>query len=224
MRLGTAVLIGVAAILVGMVGLSLVLSRANGRNAVGSNRYDDYMHDDSDDMGMMGGGMGCPMCGGPWQNPRNWDGRIPGRLPQPKNREWEKRLQATLTLEKLSLAQYSADEGKFRVRMPYMMIIPQERNHIDWIGRLFSAYGVAPDGEVPPVEKSESVRGAYRIGRNLEADLIPRYTWLIQNAGDDTTKRVLDTILFQTRMHYMMFTHVLEMRDMGMPGMDGMYR
>lgn len=96
------------------------------------------------------------------------------------------------------------------------MILPQEERHIEWISGLFKAYGLPSDGKVLPVKRSASVEQAYEIGRGLEADLILRYVWLIRNAPDDTTKRVLDTILLQSRIHYAMFSHALEMGGMGM--------
>ena len=46
------------------------------------------------------------------------------------------------------LAQYRRfQEEKFNAYMPYMMVISQEENHIDWIGQLFAAYGLTSDGE-----------------------------------------------------------------------------
>lgn len=33
----------------------------------------------------------------------------------------------------------------------HLMIIAQEENHIEWIGQLFEAYGLPPDGKVSPV-------------------------------------------------------------------------
>jgi len=50
----------------------------------------------------------------------------------------------------------------------------------------------------------------------LEADSIPRYERLVQGAQDPVTAQTLEAILSQTRMHYMMFNHVL-----GMGGMMG---
>lgn len=168
------------------------------------------------DGGMMGGGMMCPMCGGTGRIPSQWNGRIPAKLPRPKSTEWTGKLKEILAIEKLSQAQYTADESKYGVPMPYMMIIPQEQNHIAWINGLFKSYGLAPDVKTPAVKKSKTLKQAYTIGRDLEAASIPRYVWLIQHTDDKTTKQVLDTVLFQTRMHHMMFTHVLEMGGMGM--------
>ena len=91
--------------------------------------------------GMMGGyggyGMGPGMMGG-WID-------VPAKLPAPKNMEWVQKLREILTLEKQSLVQYQADQEKFNAYMPYMMVIPQEENHIDWIEQLFKAYGLPAD-------------------------------------------------------------------------------
>ncbi|HEY9765709.1 MAG TPA: ferritin-like domain-containing protein [Chroococcales cyanobacterium] len=157
----------------------------------------------------------CPMCGGPWSTPRSWNGEVPATLPRPKNPAWVTKLQGVLAIEKHSQSQYEADESKYRVMMPYRMIIPQEKKHIQWIQGIFQAYGLPSDGKKPPIKPSSSVEQAYQIGQALEADLIPRYVWLIRNAEDEKTRQVLDTILLQSRMHHAMFTHALEM-GMGM--------
>ena len=80
--------------------------------------------------GMMGGGgmMGV---------------RVPETLPTPKSHEWLNNLREILSLERLSRVQYQTDEDKFHVYRPYMMIIPQEENHIYWITQLFTAYGLS---------------------------------------------------------------------------------
>lgn len=167
--------------------------------------------------GMMGGdGMMCPMCGGTGRNPNGWNGQIPDKLPRPKSAEWIAKLKDIFAVEKLSQAQYTADEDKYRVNMPYMMIIPQEMNHIAWIGGLFNAYGLKSGVKTPPVKKSKTLTQAYEIGRNIEAQSIPKYVWLIKNTDDKTTRQVLDTALMQTRMHHMMFSHILEMGGKGM--------
>jgi rubrerythrin len=136
---------------------------------------------------------------------------IPEKLPTPKNAEWINKLRQIFALEKLSQAQYEADREKYQVNRPYMMVIPQEENHVEWIGRLFSAYGLPADGRVPPVEQSQSLEQAYKIALKLEEDLIPQYQWLIANAEDQTSGQVLGTILHQTQMHYRMFSHALGM-------------
>lgn len=146
---------------------------------------------------------------------------IPDQLPAPKSGDWINKLRKIFALEKLSRAQYEADRDKYQVRRPYMMVIPQEENHIEWIGRLFSAYGLPADGTMPPVEQSQSPEQAYKIALKLEQDLIPQYQWLIDHAADQTSAQVLSTILHQTQMHYRMFSHALGMGGGMGPGMGG---
>jgi hypothetical protein len=162
--------------------------------------------------GMMGGG--CPMCGQTWWN-------IPDKLPTPKSQAWLQGLRDILSLERLSLVQYQTDENKYQVHMPYMMIIPQEDLHIKWISELFAAYGLSSAGPTPAVRQSQTLTQAYEIALKLEEDLIPRYNKLIAAAEDSDTGQVLNTILYQTRMHYMMFSHALRMGGRMGPGMMG---
>jgi hypothetical protein len=91
------------------------------------------------------------------------------------------------------------------------MIIPQEENHIEWITKLLTAYGLSTDVEVQPVKETTTLTQAYENARELEKNLIPQYEWLTNNAEDDTAKDVLDTILLQTRIHFTMFDHALHM-------------
>ena len=106
-----------------------------------------------------GHGMGPGMMGG-------WDSlEIPSKLPAPKNAEWVEKLREILTLEKQSLAQYQADQEKFNAHMPYVMIIPQEENHIEWIGQLFKAYGLPSDGKVSPVVQTGTLTQSLRTQR-----------------------------------------------------------
>ncbi len=137
--------------------------------------------------------------------------KIPRTLPKPVNDEWVGKLQKVLALEKLSEAQYEADREKYRVEMPYMMVIPQEENHIDLITKLFAAYGLPSDVKIPKIKETKSLTEAYGIARKLEEELIPQYEWLIQISNDDTSLKVLDAILLETRMHYTMFDHALRM-------------
>jgi hypothetical protein len=162
--------------------------------------------------GMMGGG--CPMCGQTWRD-------IPAKLPTPKSQAWLQNLRDILSLERLSLVQYRTDESKYKVHMPYMMIIPQEDLHIEWISKLFAAYGLSSAGPTPAVRKSQTINQAYEIALQLEEDLIPRYEKLIEAAEDQESAQVLNTILYQTRMHYMMFSHALRMGGRMGPGMMG---
>jgi hypothetical protein len=151
------------------------------------------------------------------------DVSIPDKLPKPKNEEWVSKLKLILAQEQLSQAQYEADRKKYQINMPYMMVIPQEGNHIEWIKKLFSAYGLKHDVKTPSVKETKTLTKAYENARELEKKLIPQYEWLINKAEDNTTKEVLDTILLQTRIHYTMFDHALQMgwmRGQGMgPGM-----
>jgi hypothetical protein len=152
-----------------------------------------------------GHGMGPGMMGG-------WDSlEIPSKLPAPKNAEWVEKLKEILTLEKQSLAQYQADQEKFNAHMPYRMVIPQEENHIEWIGQLFKAYGLPSDGKVFPVVQTGTLTEAYELSVKMETDLLPRYEWLVKNAGDRDSAEALNTILLQSRWHLVMFEHALRM-------------
>lgn len=154
------------------------------------------------------------MCGG-MTGGQGQQMNIPDRLPAPKDEEWVKNFGQVYALEKLSRVQYEADSSKYGVNMPYHMIIWQENNHIAWEEKMFSAYGLSSDSPVPPVKQTSSLGEAYQVGYDLETDLIPRYEWLIKNAGDQNSRDVLDFILMQTRMHAAMFQHVMGMGGMG---------
>lgn len=160
------------------------------------------------------GGMGpghCPMCG------QRWDGRyqggignIPDELPKP-GKEWLDSFNKVYDLEVLSRAQYQQDYDSFQVSMPYTMIIPQEENHIRWIDSLYLAYKIKPADINPKTTKSKSIQEAYQTGLRIENQAIPMYEYLVKNASDSTSALVLNTILYQTRMHVMMFNHALNM-------------
>jgi len=158
--------------------------------------------------GMMGGGyggygMGPGMMGG-WID-------VPAKLPVPKNAEWIQKLREILTLEKQSLAQYQSDQEKFNAYMPYMMVIPQEENHVEWIDQLFIAYGLPADGKVAPVVENKTLTETYELSTKMESDLLPRYEWLVKKAEDRDTAQVLNAILIQSRWHLVMFEHALRM-------------
>jgi hypothetical protein len=51
--------------------------------------------------------------------------------------------------------------------------------------------------------------------------LIPRYEWLVQNAGDRDSAGILNNILLQTRHHLVMFEHALKMGGTMGPGISG---
>ena len=172
--------------------------------------------------GGYGYGMGPGMMGG-WID-------VPAKLPAPKNMEWAQKLREILTLEKQSLAQYQADQEKFNAYMPYMMVIPQEENHVEWIGQLFKAYGLPADGKVAPVVDNKTLTEAYELSTKMENDLLPRYEWLVKKAEDRDTAQVLNAILIQSRWHLVMFEHALRMghgygysRGSGMMGGYGGY-
>ncbi len=158
--------------------------------------------------GMMGGygghGRGAGMMGDGWID-------VPDKLPAPKSMEWAQKLREILTLEKESLAQYEADQEKFNVYMPYMMVIPQEEDHVEWIGQLFKAYGLPAEVKTPPVVKNKTLTDAYELSVKMENDLLPRYEWLVKKAEDRDTAQVLNVILLQSRWHLVMFDHALRM-------------
>jgi hypothetical protein len=169
-----------------------------------------------------GYGMGPGMMGGDWIE-------VPTKLSAPKSAEWVQKLREILTLEKESLAQYQNDQEKFNAYMPYMMVIPQEENHVEWIGQLFTAYSLPADGNTPPVVDNKTLTDAYELSVKMENELLPRYEWLIKKAEDRDTAQVLNLILIQSRWHLVMFDHALRVghgygysRGWGMgPGMMG---
>jgi bacterioferritin (cytochrome b1) len=135
---------------------------------------------------------------------------IPDKLPTPKSQEWLNKLRDILSLEKLSVAQYSADQVKFQARQSYTKILRQENWHVNWITSLFKAYGVPAVAQLPAITPTNSLTQALEVSLKLETDLIPQYEWLIKNAEDKTSARVLTTILQQTRMHQRMFQRYLQ--------------
>jgi uncharacterized membrane protein len=163
----------------------------------------------------------CPMCGRQWDGHNYYTPAIPDSLPAPRNEEWIRRLGGVMARERLSEAQYRADSREYRLHMPYTMVIPQEENHIEWIGELYQAYGMAVPDSVPPVRQTDSGPEALRLGMELEQRLIPDYEWLIGNTDSDPTRQLLGDILYQTRMHHTMFQHALSMGGMRAPGGRG---
>jgi len=159
-------------------------------------------------------GMGhCPMCGQQWNGRYDGEMKIPGNLPKP-GESWLQRLSDVMGREKLSEKQYVKDSRKYNLRMPYMRVIPDEENHIAWIDGLYHASGETHSADVPPVKDTDSPEEAYRVAMELEQELVPDYEWLIQNTSDGQTQQIIETILFQTRMHYNMFQHALSMGGM----------
>lgn len=184
-----------------VLAVAFVLGAATVQSQPGRRGYGHGM-----DQGMMGGGygMGPGMMDGGWID-------VPDKLPAPKSAEWAQKLREILTLEKESLAQYEADQEKFNVYMPYMMVIPQEENHVEWIGQLFKAYGLPADGKTPPVVENKTLADAYELSVKMENDLLPRYEWLVKKSEDRDTAQVLNVILLQSRWHLVMFDHALRM-------------
>ncbi len=95
--------------------------------------------------------------------------------------------------------------------MPYRMVIPQERDHIEAIRRLFTAYGVPADGAVESYTESKSLTDAYEKGVELERGLAARYERLERTAPDRQSAEVVNKLLSQTRRHLMMFEHAMKM-------------
>ena len=156
----------------------------------------------------------CPLCGEDWDGGYPYYKAVPDQIDRPKNEKWLDLLSEVLSDEELSKKQYDADRKKYNANMPYRMVIPQEENHIIWIKELFDAYGVKPNIRALPVQKSDNLREAYENAMKLEEDLIPKYERLIENAEDKVAQEVLGNILLQTRMHYVMFSHALNMGGM----------
>lgn len=186
----------------------------------GSGWRDDYGWQQGRGMGggMMGGrgygyGMGRGMMGYPIASD------VPDKLPIPKNQEWTQKLREVLALERLSYAQYTADAEKYNTYMPYHMVIPQEEDHIRTIERILAAYGLPADGKPGSVTETKTITEAYELCVKLESDLIPRYEWLVKNAGDRESAGFLNELLLQTRHHLTMFDHALRMGGGMGPGM-----
>ena len=136
---------------------------------------------------------------------------VPAKLPAPNNAEWVQKLRDILTLEKQSLVQYQADQEKFNAYMPYVMVIPQEENHVEWIGQLFEAYGLHAEGKTEPIVENKTLPEAYELSVKMESDLLPRYEWLVKKTEDRDTAQVLNAILIQSRWHLVMFEHASRM-------------
>lgn len=161
--------------------------------------------------GMMGGGMmGSQVAS-----------EVPNKLPVPKSQEWTQKLQNVLGLERLSYVQYTADAEKFGAHMPYGMVIDQEVDHIRTIERLFSAYGLPAASKEIPITETKTITEALEVCVNLEKDLIPRYEWLVKNAEDRQSAKILNELLLQTRHHMFMFQRALGMGGGRMGPMGG---
>ena len=170
---------------------------------MGPRRMGGYGYGPDDGRGLGGGyGMGPGTMGG-WVN-------VPTELPAPKNAQWLGRLRDILGLERESLAQYQSDQRRFNTQMPYGMVIPQEENHIRWIEELLKAYGLPVEGKASPaVVRNRTLTEAFKEAAKLEAELLPRYEWLVSKGEDRDTAGVLNTILLQSRWHLALFQHAL---------------
>jgi rubrerythrin len=167
--------------------------------------------------GMMGGGYGYGRGGGMMGYPIAPD--VPDKLPAPKSQEWVQELREVLALERLSYAQYTADAEKFNAYMPYYVVIPQEDDHVRAIERMFAAYGLPSDTKPAAVSETKTIVEALELCVKMEQELIPRYEWLVKNAGDRASAGILNRILLQTRHHLVMFDHALRMGGGMGPGM-----
>ena len=149
---------------------------------------------------------------------------VPDRLPSPNNAEWIQNLSEVLSLEKRSYIQYTTDEDKYNVGMPYTMVVPQEANHISSIEKLFSAYGLESDGKPENATETMNLNEAYQLGIQMEQDLISRYSWLVQNTADKDSAQILNDISIQSNWHLQMFQMALNMGGYGIGyGMMGRY-
>ncbi len=150
----------------------------------------------------------CPLCGQPWRGRVDLNIAIPEKLPPPKNLLWIHKLRVALAMEKLAKSRFEADQKNFGVTNPYLYVLPQVDQHIAWIGKLFSAYGLLPQGKNPPVlsfESADTLLQTFKNGRKFEADLASQYVWLMKHAEDKVTKRVLNIMLTQTNINIDLF-------------------
>ena len=132
--------------------------------------------------GMMGGGM---MGAGQKDQPQIGRGMmhgmgcyeremsIPDKLQKPKSDEWVSKLKQILALEKLSQVQYEADSKKYQVHMPYRMVIPQEANHIEWINKLFAAYGLPSDVKSTTCQRNNNINTGIRECKRIRKESYP---------------------------------------------------
>jgi hypothetical protein len=157
-----------------------------------------------------GMGRGGMMGSGVW-------GYVPQKLSVPKNQAWVGKLREILVLERLSFDQYAMDAEKYNTYMPYRMVIPQEKDHVMTIERLFAAYGLSViDGKPAATKDTKTLTEAYELCVKMERDLIPRYEWLVKNAEDRDSAGILNNLLIQTRYHLAMFEHALQVGGHGM--------
>ena len=153
----------------------------------------------------------CPLCGQPWQERAELEVVIPKKLPTPKNQLWISKLREALRMAKLAKAQDEANQKKFGISDPYLHIIPQIDHHIAWISKLFLAYGLPANGELSQIETSATIVKALEDGKKFASDLATQYEWLLGHAEDKDTRRVLNFMLTQTKLHVVIFDNVIRM-------------
>ncbi len=202
-------LVGVEGQYDGMMGMK-------GYGMMGGRPFEQYNYNNTSQYGTGGYWMGPSMMGGGGYV------NVPNKLSTPSSAEWIQNLSEVLSLEKRSYAQYNADEQKYNDYMPYMMIIPQESNHISWIEKMFSAYGLQSNEKPESTIATTNLQAAYQLAIQMEQDLISRYTWLIHNAPDRDSAQILDTISYQSSWHRSMFQMALNMGGYGMGRMMGL--
>jgi hypothetical protein len=159
-------------------------------------------------------GMGehpCPLCGQPWRGKADPEVTIPEKMPVPKNQEWLSKLRQGLMMAKHARAQDEADQRKFGITNPYRYIIPQIDHHIGLISKLFAIYGLPADGKPSAIRPSSTVLQSLEKGKRLAADSVTQYEWLLNHAEDKNTNKVLNSILTQTKLHYIMFDNVIRL-------------
>ncbi len=161
-----------------------------------------------------GQGLGehpCPLCGQPWRGKADPEVAIPEKLPVPKNQEWVGKLQQVLIMAKRAKVQDEAEQRKFGITNPYRYMIPQITHHIDLISKLFAAYGLPPDGKPAAIRPSSKVLQALENGKRLAVDIAAQYEWLLNHSEEKNTKKVLNSILTQTKVHYLMIDNVIRL-------------
>jgi hypothetical protein len=67
-------------------------------------------------------------------------------------------LREVLSLEKDLTSSIHIEEDRYNVGMPYMMVVPQEVNHISSIEKLFSAYDLESDGKLEYSKQTMTLR------------------------------------------------------------------
>lgn len=155
----------------------------------------------------------CPVCGKEWDGNYRLCSNIPLALPKPKEQEWLNKFSEALILESQAKGQYLADRDKFKIfNFPYGMIIPQDEDHIRWLNKLFTAYGITPEVKPVKIKEHKALGEAYSDAIKIEAQIIRLYEWLVLKAENQYSRWVLNTMLLQARLQQAMFTHAYKMK------------